>query len=396
MGERFERAKMLKRPKDRIDRPLVPMLVFQTEPKYQGNLAADRNEQVISGSKMLKLLRDAKKPVEGGKPDKSQKPLLPIMHIHDKTDQLVKARAVRSSRDMRPFIHPKRQRIPPVIRDRAQSLICMDPVLKFATADMPFLNTTDNPSRYLETYETRLRALRQSKPLKLKVPTASNSGNLHLRNRLVQRSLSQRSHRPTSFSPKQEFHGSPMQLPSIKPFKKSMPYNKRSTKLTRPKKIVEKPVENLVKQVRKIKHKERDNLNNLLGDLLDQNSSKQKVGAIEFHKISPLSKLVTTSMEGRSKLHTRAFENQLKTPTLYTSQTFRNHNMSTGASRRSTLLGHQAVVRARARQENKLSLLLNADTQYQSEDDGDDDDDDGDDGDDDKNDENKTDNDDIN
>ncbi|EDW07090.1 uncharacterized protein LOC6584113 [Drosophila mojavensis] len=372
VGERFERNKVVKRPKTLMDRPLVPTLAFEQPESETNERAALPEESVMPGNKMshmLKFLRENAKPTGKGdeKSEKLQTPRLPIMHILDKKDQLARTHTAHSSSPVARPLQPGALTKPSA---SPQSGSVKYPLLeKLTTPEMSFLKATKNASKYLETYETRLRALRQSQPLKLRLPEALQDDSLTLKTPTIKRSqLSYRSTYKPHFKPSSP---SALQMPGIKAHKISMPH--RSTRTTKKYKYPMKPNSEQDRQNAGDEHKERDDLNNLLGDLLNQSSSKQQVGAIEFNKTAPLFKLVTTSMEGRSKLHTRAFEKQLETPPLFRGPPIRQRSQSTGVTRRAIILGQKAAVRAKSIMENKLSLLLKADKQYQDEEDDDED-----------------------
>lgn len=374
LGERFERTKVVKRPKTLMDRPLGPTLEFE-QPECETNKgAALPEESVMPESKMgrvLKFLRENAKPT-GKREEKSEKlqtPTLPIMHILDKKDQLARTHTTHSSSSVTRPLQPGALAKPKWTRPNARPYSIKYPLLQtLATPEISFLKATNNASKYLETYETRLRASRTSQPLKLKIPAALQEDSLTLKPSTVKRNhLSYRSTYKPRFKPSSGPRSpNALQMPGIKAYKRSMAH--RGTRSSKKYKYSEQAHRDA-----RVEHKERDDLNNLLGDLLNQSSSKQQVGAIEFNKTAPLFKLVTTSMEGRSKLHTRAFEKQLETPSLYRGLPIRQRSQSTGVTRRAILLGQKAAVRAKSIMENKLSLLLKVDKQYQDEEDDDED-----------------------
>ncbi|TDG42308.1 hypothetical protein AWZ03_011262 [Drosophila navojoa] len=376
LGERFDRTKAVKRPKTLMDRPLVPTLEFQQPESETNEGAALPEESVMPVNKMshvLKFLRENAKS-NGKREEKSEKlqtPTLPIMHILDKKYQLARTHTAHSSSPATRPLQPGALAKPSA---RPQSGSVKYPLLqKLSAPEMSSLKATNNASKYLETYETRLRALRQSQPLKLKLPEALQDDSLPLKTPTVKRNqLNYRSTYKPRFKPSSGSHSpNAMHMPGIKAYKRSMPH--RSTRTSKKYKYPMKPHSEQAHQNADGEHKERDDLNNLLGDLLNQSSSKQQVEAIEFNKTAPLFKLVTTSMEGRSKLHTRAFEKQLETPPLYRGPPVRQRNQSTGVTRRAIKLGQKAAVRAKSIMENRLSLLLKADKQYQDEEDDDED-----------------------
>lgn len=437
MSDRLDRAKATKRPKTLSERPVVPILELikpEEATKLKGidsGIAA--HNSILRSSKLTKDSPPLPVPRLAGPTQKllpnagkvlptkdSERPTVPILHFFENKDHLDGAETFRSistgpkpkeQRRLAPFL-PLRCEADSVAKRReaqkdfalrrsssVQYLMAKHPLMHKLRPPTLSILKSNELSQNVETFETRLRALRTAQPLKLKVPSPADIERLTITQKYRGFKLPRQPQMQNTFprmgkkyGPKQSFRSATVVLPSIKAYRMTLPkkiirnkklrYQKTAQKQSaKPKSLKQQPTKNRNMDETKTKTKkshmmlihnkrpERENLNNLLGDLLDNKKppTPQPTESISFHKIAPLFKLVTTSVEGRSNLHNRRFEKQLESPQLYRHPIIRNINQSPSVNRRAIFMGQSAAYRAKAILENKLNLLLRADQEEDDE-----------------------------
>ncbi|XP_064538597.1 uncharacterized protein LOC135428484 [Drosophila montana] len=436
MSDRLDRAKATKRPKTLTERPVVPTLHLirpEEATKLKGIENGDATHSILRSSKLTKESPPLPVPRLAGptqkllpNPGKAQpskeRPMVPILRFFENKDHLDAAETFRSvsigpkpneHRRLAPFLPLRCEADSVAKRREAQKDFALrrSSSVQYLMAKHPLMNRLRPPalsllkskelSQNVETFETRLRALRTAQPLKLKVPSAADIDCLTItqkyrgykvpRQPQVQNTFGRMGKK---YGPKQSSKSATMVLPSIKAYKMTLPEKSTRSKKPRYQKSARKQStkpksfklhstrsktaskNNNKSQMTTVisKRPERENLNTLLGDLLDNKKppSRQQGDSITFNKISPLFKLVTTSVEGRRNLHNRRFEKQLESPQLYRHPIIRNISQSPTVNRRAIFMSQSAAYRAKAILENKLNILLRAD---QDEDDEEEDED---------------------
>ncbi|EDW63071.1 uncharacterized protein [Drosophila virilis] len=428
MSDRLDRAKATKRPKTLTERPVVPILELinpEEATKLKGIETGDAAHiSILRSSKLTKESPPLPVPRLAGPTQKllpnsgkvlptkdSVRPMVPILRFFENKDHLDGTETFRSistgpkpkeQRRLAPFL-PLRCEADSVAKRReaqkdfalrrsssVQYLMAKHPLMHKLRPPTLSILKSNELSQNVETFETRLRALRTAQPLKLKVPSPADIERLTITQKYRGFKLPRQPQVQNTFprmgkkyGPKQSFRSATVVLPSIKAYRMTLPkkiirnkkprYQKPAQKLQPTKSIDMNETTTKTKKSQMMlihnKRPERENLNDLLGDLLDKKkpSTPQLTESISFHKIAPLFKLVTTSVEGRSNLHNRRFEKQLESPQLYRHPIIRNINQSPSVNRRAIFMGQSAAYRAKAILENKLNILLRADQEEDDE-----------------------------